>query len=652
MMTATYSPDDNKLRLYSVARLDPETYRRVKAAGFVWAAKQDLFVAPMWTPEREDLLIDLCGEIGDEDTSLVDRAEQRADRFEEYRDKRADDSARASAAVHAIADGIPLGQPILVGHHSERHARRDAEKIENGMRRAVNFWRTSEYWARRAKGALLHAKYKELPGVRARRIKTIEADRRRFERTKAEAADRLRLFLLVDQPEKWKTRADGTFPTRDERAFILAGRMSGAYLGTTADGHPFCAYDVLRPEGERYKMHPAWTVDQVIARLGEKLDETTAHCDRWIAHCDRRLEYERAMLNEQGRGDLLAPKPRTKTGAAALPLCNYEAPDGLQIANEYHRGQFMHYPQARMTKAEYAAIGGDYKGTRPVNGTHRVRTAMLHHPSRLVCVFLTDAKTHTPPAAVAQNAAPVAQVETSQPARESVPAAAVAVASPGVLDPAQAAQVAAMAASLRAGVAVVSAPQLFPTPPVIAARMVDAARLEPGHRVLEPSAGTGRIVDAIAATGIPVHLVAVEVSNALARRLNTMPAVSTTIEADFLQVFPNVPSVDDHRPAATAEDARFDRVIMNPPFERGADVEHIRHALRHLRPGGRLVALCADGPRQRAALEPIATSYDPLPAGSFAAEGTNVRVALVVIDKGTEARVINDSGPETYSASL
>jgi hypothetical protein len=84
MMNATYSPEDNKLRLYSVTRLDTETYQRVRAAGFIWAPKQELFVAPMWTPAREDLLIELCGEIGDEDTSLVERAKERAERFEGY----------------------------------------------------------------------------------------------------------------------------------------------------------------------------------------------------------------------------------------------------------------------------------------------------------------------------------------------------------------------------------------------------------------------------------------------------------------------------------------------------------------------------------------------------------------------------------------
>ncbi|HMF62793.1 MAG TPA: DUF3560 domain-containing protein, partial [Edaphobacter sp.] len=74
----------------------------------------------------------MCGEIDDEDTSLVERAEERADRFVDYKHKRISDAERAHEAVSRIADNIPLGQPILVGYHSERHARKDAERIENG----------------------------------------------------------------------------------------------------------------------------------------------------------------------------------------------------------------------------------------------------------------------------------------------------------------------------------------------------------------------------------------------------------------------------------------------------------------------------------------------------------------------------------------
>ena len=79
-MQATYSPEDNKLRFYPDGRLNPEDYARIKTAGFKWAPAQKLFVAPAWSPSREDLMIEWAGEVGDEDTSLVDRAEERAER--------------------------------------------------------------------------------------------------------------------------------------------------------------------------------------------------------------------------------------------------------------------------------------------------------------------------------------------------------------------------------------------------------------------------------------------------------------------------------------------------------------------------------------------------------------------------------------------
>ena len=151
---ATYSPEDNKLRLYAVSRLPRDVYDRVRAAGFIWAPKQELFVAPAWTPEREDLLLELAGEIGDEDVSLVDRAEERADRFEDYRDKRAVEAERTHAAVSELANGIPLGQPILIGHHSQE-SRTHRDKIQDGTRKAIRLWGPRS--GRTAAGAIRHA---------------------------------------------------------------------------------------------------------------------------------------------------------------------------------------------------------------------------------------------------------------------------------------------------------------------------------------------------------------------------------------------------------------------------------------------------------------------------------------------------------------
>lgn len=119
---ATYSPDDNKLRLYAVLRLDDETYQKIHAVGFRWAPKQKLFVAPAWTPAREDVLLSLAGDIEDDDNTLFDRQEQRADRFSGYSEKRAGESEQTLAQVDALASAVPFGQPILSRRTSARRS--------------------------------------------------------------------------------------------------------------------------------------------------------------------------------------------------------------------------------------------------------------------------------------------------------------------------------------------------------------------------------------------------------------------------------------------------------------------------------------------------------------------------------------------------
>jgi len=70
--------------------------------------------------------------------SYRDRRYARADRLRGWADKRDAKSAAAFDAVHAIADNIPLGQPLLVGHHSYRRARRDQDRIHSGMRSGID----------------------------------------------------------------------------------------------------------------------------------------------------------------------------------------------------------------------------------------------------------------------------------------------------------------------------------------------------------------------------------------------------------------------------------------------------------------------------------------------------------------------------------
>lgn len=396
--TGTYSPDDNKLRLYAVYRLPKELYLQAKAAKFNWAPKQDLFYA-YWSPAAEDFLIGLAGEIGDDDKSLVERSEIRADRFDEYSDKRGEEAQQAYDQVRAITDNIPMGQPILVGHHSEKKARKMAEKIERGMQKTVKLWDTSQYWTRRAVGALRSAKYKEQPAVRARRIKKLEAETRKFTRY-VTAATNLVAFWASDR-------------LTASNALAMANMHDHSSFNFTLEDYP------RSPPLSQYEgLQGIWSAmtDMVISHLQARdlvlplHRATIKYYTRYVEHNNNRLTYERAMLEAQGGTELLKPKPRPKQP----PLLNYRQTEGFEIANRYHTHQMDHYPQYDMTKAELAVVHSDYKGSRHYNG-HRVRICSNSFIPGITIkdsnskrwgysvVFLTDSKVHPRPDVVPVN---------------------------------------------------------------------------------------------------------------------------------------------------------------------------------------------------------------------------------------------------------
>lgn len=705
-LTASYSPEDNKLRLYASSRLDADTYKRVKEAGFKWAPKQDLFVAPMWTPSRADLLIELCGEIGDEDTSLVDRAEERADRFDDYSISRIQDANRAHAAVESITSGIPFGQPILVGHHSEARARKDAQRIENGMRKAVQMWDTAQYWKSRAAGALRAAKYKELPAVRARRIKGLEADKRKQERSREESAKWLNLWS-----REGLTHEEGLAVAN--QCWLHLPRKEGDRADFS--GAP-TAYDALT--GSHPTLYAPRTLEEVIEAAKDKYPRFIEYCTRWINHFENRIAYERAMLDEQGglksdnfnleiggrvltRGEwAVITRINRKDGAicsvsvaakysrvvAVEDIKDYKEPeegDAAAVKSAIKLDPLCNYPVpgcATMTQAEYKAVYSDHKGGSFVAATdthaaHRVRmvsgfigrkhgATVQHRDWHSVHVFLSDAKLKeapkldNPPPPPARLPAP----EKAEPVLKSDPeaelrsiwtadgvpeekqnaliASIAGKAQPGAMvgpfmipETTTAPNFEAMREQLKQGVQVVSAPQLFPTPRDLAERMADMLDVQPGDRVLEPSAGTGMLLGALGgrmfadSSATPykernlVH--AVEINRSLAGRLQAEFPLTEVHCTDFLAFEP-----DDFVP--------FDKIIMNPPFVDGADIAHITHAVRMLNRGGRLVAICANGPRQNAVLRPLVEQYagewEVLPPNTFAASGTSVSTVLLSLN--------------------
>jgi protein-L-isoaspartate O-methyltransferase len=606
---ATYSPEDNKLRLYPAMRLSKEDYERVKAHGFSWAPKQELFVAPAWSPEREDLLLEFAEEIEDEDTTLVERAEQRAERFEDYSEARMEDAEAARRAVGSIADNIPLGQPILVGHHSEKHARRDAERIENGMRRAVKMWETSKYWEQRAQGSIRAAKYKELPAVRARRIKGIEADKRKRERAKDEAERLVRFWggkLFAKNPTTGEKRPIEIKNENREWLCNLLGQMPscGVQIRGIDGQHWYSAWDILRPDEERYKNCPVKTVEELRDAALRVQSALIARCDRWLAHYSNRLAYEMAMLAADGGTEADKNKPE-KGGACRC----WASPSGgwsyIQKVNK-----------VSVTVLDNWGNGGpNFTRVIPFDKLTEVMTAEEVETSRdlgrivesrdKIGFFFTSNTPSESPTHFRENWA--------QRAHEAAVAGRTE-------ENKRNAEFQALKHAAKAGVQVVTANQLFPTPPELAKRLVELADIQPGNRVLEPSAGTGNLLRAM-----PEHCesVAIEIDPKLSSRLRAFDEayphlVSVWVGKDFLE--------------CTGEFlGMFDRIVMNPPFERGSDIKHIKHAMGFLRPGGKLVAICAAGPRQRDELSTLGEWID-LPDGSFKEQGTNVSTAIVVIE--------------------
>lgn len=169
--------------------------------------------------------------------------------------------------------------------------------------------------------------------------------------------------------------------------------------------------------------------------------------------------------------------------------------------------------------------------------------------------------------------------------------------------------------------------QVFETPVELAQRMVQLARMKNGDRVLEPSCGSGRLVAAASEAGGTVT--AVEIREDIDAALLLLKGANPLYCGDFLELKP-------------ADVGTFDVVLMNPPFTRGQDIDHVSHALGFLAPGGRLVAVVSGGTPHaenrkatvfRQLVETFGGEFIPLPADTFKESGTSVSTALVVLGR-------------------
>jgi hypothetical protein len=122
-------------------------------------------------------------------------------------------------------------------------------------------------------------------------------------------------------------------------------------------------------------------------------------------------------------------------------------------------------------------------------------------------------------------------------------------------------------------------PDFSPTPKAVIERMLKIADVQPGQRVLDPSAGAGDICLAVRELGVAV-VDCFEINSDLVQALTLLGF--PPLDRDFLFATP--------RPS-------YDRVVMNPPFSEDAYIDHVKAAYDWLVPGGELIAVLPNGYR-------------------------------------------------------
>ena len=152
--------------------------------------------------------------------------------------------------------------------------------------------------------------------------------------------------------------------------------------------------------------------------------------------------------------------------------------------------------------------------------------------------------------------------------------------------------------------------QYYPTPVEVVERVLGDAYIRQGERVLEPSCGCGRFLDALRAKGADAVGIEVDPGRAAQARAKG----HKVLLANFLET---VPTGD------------MDHVVMNPPFYGQHYAKHVTHALKFLKPGGKLTAILPATARYDHGL--LEGRWQDLPVGSFSESGTNINTTVLTM---------------------
>jgi biotin operon repressor len=212
---------------YRVKSYVEEAAEALRAAGFAVETEHDS------GPRRT---------FGEAEADRYGRAENRAEYHGEKAGNAAARSDAAFKAEHSILDRIPPGQPILIGHHSERRHRRDLKRADAHRDRAMFEAGKARYHADREKSADQFRAGREALGTTRRRIERLEAEERGIVRNLDGYTFTRGGYRDVHRPAAGDYREDQLFrleQVRDElgywRAHVEALQNDGVKIWTADD---------------------------------------------------------------------------------------------------------------------------------------------------------------------------------------------------------------------------------------------------------------------------------------------------------------------------------------------------------------------------------------------------------------------------------
>ncbi|MAH03963.1 MAG: SAM-dependent methyltransferase [Alphaproteobacteria bacterium] len=150
--------------------------------------------------------------------------------------------------------------------------------------------------------------------------------------------------------------------------------------------------------------------------------------------------------------------------------------------------------------------------------------------------------------------------------------------------------------------------QYYPTPEPVVQRVIRDLPNIQGKKILEPSCGCGRFMDALSELG--ANVVGIEVDPTRAGICREKG--HSVLVKNFLETQPT---------------ESYDYVIMNPPFYGKHYAKHIEHAYKFVKPGGRLIAALPATARYDHGL--VDGRWEDLPVGSFRKSGTNINTTIL-----------------------